>query len=125
MYVAAESGWWAEEVAAHFTALAPARALAAELGLAAALLDGPVLRLSSGEKQRLALMRALLAFPKVLLLDEPTGALDPAATQAVEAVLRRAMGQGVSLLLVTHDARQAERLAARRFRMQAGRLAPA
>ena len=122
-YVAAESGWWADRVAAHFAdVLEPARALLPALNLPAEALDWPVARLSSGERQRLALIRALVQEPRALLLDEPTAALDPDATAAVEAVLRRVLQRGASIVLVSHDPRQAERLASRRFHMAAGRL---
>ena len=124
VYCPAESGWWAPVVAAH---LPPARhaawaALAERLGLDPALLDGPVARLSTGERQRLALSRALLADPAVLLADEPTGPLDPDNTARVEALLAERLAAGMALLLVTHDEAQAARLAARRLRLEAGRL---
>jgi putative ABC transport system ATP-binding protein len=123
-YCPAESGWWAPVVAAH---LPPARraawaALAERLGLDPALLDGPVARLSTGERQRLALSRALVAAPAVLLADEPTGPLDPDSTARVEALLAERLAAGMALLLVTHDTAQATRLAARRLRLEAGRL---
>lgn len=81
-----------------------------------------VLRLSTGEKQRLALLRGLLGNPKALLLDEPTGALDPASQASVEAVLRQHIDQGCAIILVTHDRDKAARLANRHFVTQAGRL---
>jgi putative ABC transport system ATP-binding protein len=123
-YVAAESGWWAEIVLQHF----PHRGrdeiatLASSLGLRAELLDAPVAQLSTGEKQRLALVRALLPAPPVLLLDEPTGPLDEESVVRVEALLRQRMAAGTSILLVTHDPKQAERLGDRRYRMAARRL---
>lgn len=123
-YVAAESGWWAEIVIEHF----PLRrrdeiaTLASSLGLRAELLDAPVAQLSTGEKQRLALVRALLPAPPVLLLDEPTGPLDEESVVRVEALLRQRMAAGTSILLVTHDPKQAERLGDRRYRMAARRL---
>lgn len=123
-YVAAESGWWAEIVIEHF----PLRRrdeivpLASSLGLRAELLDAPVAQLSTGEKQRLALVRALLLAPPVLLLDEPTGPLDEESVVRVEALLRQRMAAGTSILLVTHDPKQAERLGDRRYRMAARRL---
>ena len=124
VYCPADSGWWAPDVAAH---VPPARraawaALAARLGLDPALLDGPVARLSTGERQRLALSRALLAAPAVLLADEPTGPLDPDNTARVEALLAELLAAGMALLLVTHDEAQAARLAQRRLRLEAGRL---
>ncbi len=121
-YLAAESAWWDDRVAAHFDDPAAARPLAQMLGLPAAAMDWPVPRLSTGERQRLALARALALSPRVLLLDEPTAALDPEAAAAVEAVLRQRLGQGGAILLVTHDAAQARRLAGRGFRVEAGIL---
>ena len=121
-YVAAESGWWNEAVAPHFPDLAAARAMAAALDLKPELFDGLVLRLSTGEKQRLALLRTLLGNPKVLLLDEPTGALDKAAEMRVEAVLAGHLARGCAMVLVTHDPGQATRLGKRQFVMQAGKL---
>jgi len=123
-YVAAESGWWEEGVAAHF---APeerdaAGELAGRFGLRPELMAGPVLRLSTGERQRLALVRAFVRTPPVLLLDEPTGPLDPASVARVEEMLRQRLAAGLILLLATHDPGQATRIGARHFRMEAGRL---
>jgi putative ABC transport system ATP-binding protein len=124
VHVAAESGWWTEGVAQHFPArtLDTARSLVDRLGLKPELLDGTVARLSTGEKQRLALARALLLTPPVLLLDEPTSALDETSTDRVEAVLRERMTEGTSIVIVTHDGRQAQRLAQRHYVMSGGRL---
>jgi putative ABC transport system ATP-binding protein len=123
-YVAAESGWWAEIVMRHFPLdrRDEIATLASSLGLRAELLDAPVAQLSTGEKQRLALVRALLPAPPVLLLDEPTGPLDEESVVRVEALLRQRMATGTSILLVTHDPKQAERLGDRRYRMAARRL---
>jgi ABC-type iron transport system FetAB ATPase subunit len=123
IYVSAESGWWADEVIEHFSANQRSEVadLAARLGVRLDILDAPVAQLSTGEKQRLALMRALLPNPPVLLLDEPTGPLDQESVAKVEALLRERMAMGTSILLVTHDANQAERLGNRRYRMVAGR----
>jgi ABC-type iron transport system FetAB ATPase subunit len=123
-YVAAESGWWADRVGAHFADPAAAQVLLPALGVAADALDWPVTRLSTGERQRLALIRALVQTPRVLLLDEPTSALDPETTQAVEALLRQALARGTGIVLVSHNPQQAARLASRRFHMTAGRLEP-
>ena len=124
-YAAAEPGWWDERVAAHFSDIAAAKALAARLDIAGALLDGPVLRLSTGERQRLALARTLLVDPPVLLLDEPTGALDTESVGLVEALLRARLAAGVAMLLVTHDPGLAARLGHRHFVMRERRLASA
>jgi len=124
VYVGAESGWWSEAVADHFAAIhrGPAAALAARLGLDAALLDARVARLSTGERQRLALIRALVREPPVLLLDEPTAALDRDSVGRVEALLTERLAAGTLLVFVTHDPNQAQRLAGRHLVMQAGRL---
>lgn len=119
--VPAESGWWAETVGAHFAAEPDPAPWLDALGLAEAR-TWEVARASSGERQRLALVRALQTRPRCLLLDEPTAALDAAATRAVEAVLEEQMAQGVAVLIVTHDPAQALRLAVRRYRMVSGRL---
>jgi len=123
IYVSAESGWWAENVAPHFTAdWTAARSLAERFGLKKELLDGAVARLSTGERQRLALVRALLLTPSVLLLDEPTSALDENSTEQVETVLREYLAAGTSILMVTHHGEQARRLAQQHYLMAAGKL---
>lgn len=75
------------------------------------LRDAPARRLSGGEQQRLAMARALARQPEVLLLDEPTASLDPAATNAIENIARQTADNGTKVILVTHDAGQARRLA--------------
>ncbi len=67
-------------------------------------------RLSGGEKQRLALARAWLAQPRLLLLDEPTASLDPSATAEVERIIREIRTDGTRILMVTHNLGQATRL---------------
>ncbi|MFQ1061921.1 ABC transporter ATP-binding protein [Bordetella trematum] len=122
VYCQAEAGWWDDAVAAHFPdrqALAP---LMQALGLRAGLLQAQVHELSTGERQRLGLARALLLQSPVLLLDEPTAALDEVATGQVEHLLRERQRAGAVLVMVTHNAAQAERLAARQFRVQDRRL---
>ncbi len=127
VYNAAEPGWWSESVADHFRGDAKefARAMAPGLGLLPDLLDGQVVRLSTGERQRLALIRALALASPVLLLDEPTGALDEESTQRVEAVLRGRLAAGVIIAMVTHSPAQAVRLGRQHFRMTDRHLVPA
>jgi len=124
VYVAAESGWWAGDVGAHFADRSTAADLLSELALPPDALAWPVARLSTGERQRLALARALELEPRVLLLDEPTSGLDPEAASKVEDLLRRRLAQGVVIVLVTHDRDQAKRIADRRLSMEHGRLRP-
>jgi tungstate transport system ATP-binding protein len=82
-----------------------------EMAGLADLADRPARRLSGGEQQRLALVRALAAEPELLLLDEPTASLDPQATQAIEMLIEAAAARGTSVVLVTHDLGQVRRLA--------------
>ena len=119
-YVPAESGWWAERVAQHFADWSAALPLLGPLALPTACRDWPVLRLSTGERQRLALIRALALRPRVLLLDEPTSGLDADATAAVERIIADRLGAGAGALWVTHDAAQAARVASRRLVVEAG-----
>ncbi len=121
-YLAAEPGWWADVIGAHFPDPTVARELAAALGLSEKFFDAPVAQVSTGERQRLALVRLLLLAPRIMLLDEPTAALDEAAAARVEAVLAERLAAGVAIVLVTHDDAQAARLAGRRLRIADGRL---
>ena len=123
-YVSAESGWWADTVIEHFPGSTrdAIEIMSARLGLRDELIDAPVTQLSTGEKQRLALMRAMLPNPPVLLLDEPTGPLDEASVARVETLLQGRMASGMSILMVTHDPNQAQRLGSERYRMTARRM---
>jgi tungstate transport system ATP-binding protein len=71
----------------------------------------PARRLSGGEQQRLALARALARDPEVLLLDEPTASLDPAATRGVEEIVLMAAQSGIKIVMASHDLGQVRRLA--------------
>jgi tungstate transport system ATP-binding protein len=84
-------------------------ALMADVGLAG-LERRPARRLSGGEQQRLALARALARDPAILFLDEPTASLDPAATKAIEDIIRRISARGVKVVMSTHDLGQAKRI---------------
>jgi tungstate transport system ATP-binding protein len=82
----------------------------------------PARRLSGGEQQRLALARALARDPAVLFLDEPSASLDPAATKAIEDIVRAVSARGVKVVLSTHDLGQARRLAGEVVLLHRGRL---
>jgi ABC-type multidrug transport system ATPase subunit len=120
--VPADSGWWADTIADHFADTARARALLPAVGLPHDAIDWPVSRLSTGERQRVALLRALTPGNRVLLLDEPTSGLDLETRRQIESLLRDRMSCGCAIVLVTHDADLARRIASRSFTMQAGRL---
>jgi ABC-type iron transport system FetAB ATPase subunit len=134
-FLAAEPGWWADRVGDHFADASASQSadgpegplgdLLDALGLPGAALDWTVRNLSTGERQRLALARLLQRGAQVLLLDEPTGALDPESTERVEALMRARLENGASVLIVTHDAAQADRLARRRLRVADGAVTEA
>jgi len=130
----ADSGWWADRVGVHFSAPTagpaarpPLRDLLARLGFQFDVLDWDVQRLSTGERQRLALARLLQNRPEVLLLDEATANLDPANREHAEHLIddyRRE--QQAAVLWASHDPDQRQRLAqaagGRCFVIDAGRL---
>ena len=82
----------------------------------------PARRLSGGEQQRLALARALARDPDLLLLDEPTASLDPAATKAIEDIVRAVAARGVKVVMSTHDLGQARRVGGDVALLHRGRL---
>ena len=86
------------------------------------LSDRPARKLSGGEQQRLALARALAKEPQILFLDEPTASLDPAATKAIEDVVRAVAGCGIKVVMSTHDLGEARRLAGEIVLMHRGRV---
>ena len=82
----------------------------------------PARALSGGQQQRLALARALVLEPGLLLLDEPTASLDPHAKAEVEALLARLAAQGLTIVMSTHNLGQAKRLAQRVVYLEDGRI---
>jgi tungstate transport system ATP-binding protein len=84
--------------------------------------DRPARKLSGGEQQRLALARALAKEPQVLFLDEPTVSLDPAASKAVEDVIRAVTARGIKVVMATHDLGSAKRLAGDIVLLHRGRI---
>lgn len=71
----------------------------------------PASALSGGERQKLALARALIRDPEILFLDEPCASLDGAATRAIESILLASRAAGTRIVMATHDMGQARRLA--------------
>jgi ABC-type lipoprotein export system ATPase subunit len=94
--------------------------LVTRLGLTAAADRLPAV-LSGGEQQRLAIARALVNDPQIVLADEPTGNLDAESGEAVLELLRAIADEGKAVLLVTHE-REATRRADRVLRLEDGRL---
>ena len=90
---------------------ADAAILLERVGLATALATRRADALSVGEAQRLSLARALACEPEALLLDEPTSALDTASKGGIEQLIRSLADGGLTVVLVTHDPRQAADLA--------------
>jgi tungstate transport system ATP-binding protein len=86
------------------------------------LASRPARRLSGGEQQRVALARALAREPELLLLDEPTANLDPAATRAVEEIILMAAQSGIKIVMASHDLGQVRRLAGEVLFLVRGRL---
>ena len=121
-YLPTDSGWWAEVVGDHFSEPGHALDLLKKMRLPDDILTWPVARLSTGEKQRLALTRVLLLAPKIFLLDEPTSGLDPDSTHVVEEMLQQRAANGAAILFVTHDPGQSDRLATRKLALINGRL---
>ncbi len=121
--VPAESFWWYDTVGPHFTAVSSAEPfvsnLFSRLGFESDVMNWQISRLSTGERQRLSLIRTLLTKPKVLLLDEPTSGLDQNMIAAVEAIVTEiCTGSECSCLWVSHDIGQLGRVAERSYTLQ-------
>jgi putative ABC transport system ATP-binding protein len=101
---------------------AHARDLIAAVGLDDSVQSREARTLSGGEKQRVALARALANNPQVVLLDEPTAALDPEAGGLIVALLRDLRARGHSVVMVTHVDAHARALAGTLYRCERGRL---
>ncbi len=110
-YLATEPGWWADRLGDHFPNWEEVRGYLDPLGLPEDCRDARIATLSTGERQRLALIRTLLLEPRVLLLDEPTSGLDAATAGAVESLILARLGLGTGIIWVTHDDAQARRIA--------------
>ncbi len=108
----AESQWWLERVGDHFNGLD--EPCLAELGFDKGVMDWDVSRCSTGERQRLALLRLLENRPRVLLLDEPTASLDAKNVARVEALVERLrQEQALGVIWVSHDPEQVARVGTR------------
>jgi len=112
----AESAWWMDTVGDHFKHKSHDYLTA--LNLPAESLEWEISRCSTGEKQRLAIIRLLEQQPKVLLLDEPTASLDSESVKQVESVIQNYSSEfKVPVIWVSHDKQQIKRLASREFKI--------
>ncbi|MDH5179153.1 MAG: ATP-binding cassette domain-containing protein [Gammaproteobacteria bacterium] len=115
----AESFWWSDRVGDHFPPLSDEQLRwFGRLDLDRAVLDWQVSRCSTGERQRLALLRLLCHGPRVLLLDEATANLDQAMTLQVEQLIKTYQQLNrAPVLWVSHDMAQTGRIADRQLRL--------
>jgi len=129
----AESHWWGDRVGDHFydpgsragKIDAEITDLLSRLDFSADVLGWSVSRLSTGERQRLALARLIVNRPEALLLDEATANLDPLSRDRVEAIVRDyRQDRAAAVLWVSHDLEQRRRLAGRSLVIRNARLEP-
>ena len=122
-FLPAESAWWRYRVADHFVTMPVLFPMLEHLGLSQELLQKPVEQLSSGERQRMAIVRMLSVSPQALLLDEPTANLDEKSKARVETLIIQWMQQQQApVLWVTHDPSQIKRLAHQHGHLERGAL---
>jgi len=116
----AESQWWFDTVDQHFSA--QAKHIEA-LGFEQDVMHWNISRCSSGEKQRLSILRMLTHCPRVLLLDEPTANLDASNVARVEdLILDYLLQHNAIAIWVGHDASQLNRISQQRYHLSGGHL---
>ena len=112
--IPAESFWWFDTVGEHYMLFDDRKLLSERLGFFGFdddVLDWDIARLSTGEKQRLALVRGLSNNPQVLLLDEPSSSLDSHHTNLLETVISNYLqNDNGTVLWVSHDPDQLQRV---------------
>ncbi len=126
-YVASEPGWWADTPRGIFEnldekATAKLQTLMDSVGVDIELIDRPITKLSTGERQRINLVRALIDEPRAILLDEPTATLDAANAALVEELIKYQMLAGRMIVLVSHQPAQVKRLSNLQFELRAPAL---
>ncbi|QTA82691.1 putative ABC transporter, ATP-binding protein [Desulfonema limicola] len=118
----AESCWWFDTVGQHFKSL-NSNDLLKSLGFDPDVMEWEISRLSSGEKQRLALLRLLANQPEALLLDEPTANLDTANILQAETIIKKYQADNnLPVIWVSHDKEQIKRISSRHFFMDKYKL---
>ena len=123
--LSAETHWWFDSVGEHFSQCDDPELLAniSALGFSENCLQWNVARLSSGEKQRLGLLRLLQNKPQVLLLDEPTANLDENNSLMFEQFINQYIKNNqASAIWVSHDTQQLKRVCTQRYILQNGEL---
>lgn len=134
--LSAETSWWFDTVAEHFDELAEKKLADPEfsnmgfsnmefsnLGFSKDVMQWSIARLSSGEKQRLGLLRLIQNEPEVLLLDEPTANLDKHNTQLFEKFVKQYLEKkSACAIWVSHDHEQLQRISNRRYEIEEGQL---
>lgn len=111
-FLPAESQWWFDSVGEHFKQFD--KNLFRQLGFDESVLKWEVTRCSTGERQRLALIRLLQQQPKALLLDEPTASIDTENTRQIEKMIKEYQQQHeIPVLWVSHQQEQIKRIANR------------
>lgn len=117
----ADSQWWLDTVGEHFDQVD--KVLLSMLGFNEDALSWRISRISSGEKQRLALLRLLVNKPSVLLLDEPTANLDKNNTLIFEKIVLDYLKQNNACAIwVSHDLEQLKRVSTINFKLESGKL---
>lgn len=114
------------EFRARVSSRSPAGAAAAleRLGLDGRLRDVPVVKLSAGQRRRVAIAALLMVDPQLWLLDEPHAGLDAQARADLDSVLAEASARGAAVLFASHELDRVEQLVTRTVHIERGRIAP-